>query len=196
MKSDLRAPVIRLLTDPEAARVLNLSASEIDHIVQVGGLRAVHVSARGGRRFWPADVAAAAAVPSHERSAPPAITTAEPSVLPVIASPTPVAAPRRTRSAAADPETADRGTADRGTALASRFLAVPARRPRRHGATAPPRARWQPYAAATERQAPTYLAFRDAEHVTGYLRARSKLDLAPEPPARADHRAVSEPVTA
>ena len=147
MKSDLRAPVIRLLTDPEAAVALDLTASEIDRIVEVGELRAVHVSARGGRRFWPADVAAAASVPTEATNGPAAISA----------------------------------KADRPSVMSSHDLPFPPHRVKRQVPIESTRARWQPYEAAVERASPTYLSFRDVEHVTGYLRARSTLDLAVEP---------------
>jgi hypothetical protein len=56
----------------------------------------------------------------------------------------------------------------------------------------PSHPRWPRYEAATERAASSYLAFRDAEHVTQYLRARQTLDVDPANSVHADVKRNAE----
>jgi hypothetical protein len=151
MKRDVRAPVIRLLTVSQAAVALGLTPVDVDRLVETGDLHVVNVSPHGGRRFWPADVDACASA--------------------------------RDGSIAAD---VDRTTAI-AVAAATSVIDLPSNAPAATGLPphrsrprldhAPIHPRWPRYEAATERPASSYLAFRDAEHVTQYLRARQTLDV-------------------
>jgi excisionase family DNA binding protein len=133
MKHANRNLPVRLLTVPEAAERLGLMISHLDRLVGDGRLTAVRVSAHSGRRFWPADVDAAAAGLAG------LVPAAEP----------PAAAP--------EPAEARRHTA------------------RLRPPTGPRHPRWARYQVVAERAPSSYLAFRDADHVTSYLQARATL---------------------
>jgi len=151
MKRDVRAPVIRLLTVSQAAVELGLTPVDVDRLVETGDLHAVNVSPHGGRRFWPADIDACAS--GLDGSIAPDVGRAD-----TIAVAAPVSA----------------------VDLPSDTTAVRVPPPHRSRAKfnhAPSHPRWPRYEVATERPASSYLAFRDAEHVTQYLRARQTLDV-------------------
>jgi hypothetical protein len=163
MKRDVRAPVIRLLTVSQTAIELGLTPVDVDRLVEAGELHAVNVSPHGGRRFWPADVEACAT----------GRTT-------------------RARSSAETDDSigvfapaADEPTID-ATTIAPVLTAAPPHRARAKLDLAPRHPRWPRYEAATERPGSSYLAFRDAEHVTQYLRARQTLDVDPASSVHAD----------
>jgi hypothetical protein len=154
MKRDVRAPVIRLLTERQAADHLGLTASAVGRLVQTGDLLALRVSPHGGRRFWPADVDAYA--------------TGRP--------------PRPTESGSADHGIRSAIDTDRGDPTATEPQTRPAATPRpphraltRLEATSR-RPSWPRFEATIERVAPGYLSFRDAEHVTRYVEARATLE--------------------
>jgi hypothetical protein len=155
MKRDVRAPVIRLLTERQAADHLGLTSSDVGRLVQTGDLLALRVSPHGGRRFWPADVDAYASGGPRRR-------TESGSALSAI------------RSAVA---------IGSGEAAATRTDTQPVTTPRPpHRAlprleTAPRRPSWPRFEATIERVAPGYLSFRDAEHVTRYVEARATLEI-------------------
>ena len=154
MKRDARAPVIRLLNVTEAANRLGLIPADVDRLVETLDLHDVNVSPHGGRRFWPADIEACATARADDRAAIAAgvAVTAEVRLAPTAptgVAPSPVPSP----------------------ALG------PPRRARSQFALAPQHPRWPRFEVAQERAASSYLAFRDAEHVTAYLRARATLDL-------------------
>jgi hypothetical protein len=131
-----RAPVIRLLTAPEAADRIGVQLGELERLVDVGALTVLRVSARDGRRFWPADVDAAADSVTEVWAATEAEAVA-------------------TKESSADP-----------------VPPVVRRRPAARRRTAPQRPRWAGFAFAPHRVRRVYLAFRDPEHVVGYLEAR------------------------
>ena len=155
MKRDVRAPVIRLLTERQAADHLGLSASDVGRLVQTGDLLALRVSPHGGRRFWPADVDAYAS-----------------------------GGPRRlTESGSAlDAIRSGIGTGSGEAAVSGSkpsFVAMP-RPPHRalpRLEATPRRPSWPRFEATVERVAPGYLSFRDAEHVTRYVEARATLEI-------------------
>jgi excisionase family DNA binding protein len=152
MKRDVRAPVIRLLTVPQAADQLGLTRSDVERLVETGDLHAVNVSPHGGRRFWPADVDACGLARAG-MSASTAIATAPPVDLD-----------------AAQPAITTR--------LGERTVAAdPPHRARIQLELTPRHPRWPRFELAQERTSSNYLAFRDAEHVTAYVRARATLEL-------------------
>ncbi len=130
---------VRLLTVPEAAERLGVMIADLDRLVDDGRLEAVPFSARAGRRFWPADVEAAAA------------------------------GPRRLDRPADGPDVPAGRDAAPAAAAAGRRPAPPRR------ATTPTHPRWARDRVTPERVPSTYLAFRDADHVTSYLQARATL---------------------
>ena len=154
MKRDARVPVIRLLTVSEAADRLELIPSDVDRMVETGSLQAVNVSPHGGRRFWPADVEACAGARSDG-------TASIRSVVGVMAAA--LVAPTVMADARPKP--------------AVRLAAGPPHRARAQFEQTPQHPRWPRFEVAPERPASNYLAFRDAEHVTAYLRARATLEL-------------------
>ena len=156
MKRDVRAPVIRLLTVSQAAVELGLTTGDVDRLVETGDLHAVNVSPHGGRRFWPADIEAR--VTGHATSTPPTAG---------IGAPISAIAPDAPQ------------LADEIRSIAPVIAARPPHRVRAKLDLVPSHPRWPRYEAATERAASSYLAFRDAEHVTSYLRARQTLDVDP-----------------
>ncbi len=181
MKRDARAPIIRLLTVPQAACRLGLTASDVDRLVESGYLHAVHLSPHGGRRFWPADVEACAKAGTNRPETSPTsgslvaaihldsteLGRGAPSIAPTIA---PTIAPSIAR--------------------------VPPHRARTPDAPAPKGPRWPRFEVAAERASSNYLAFRDAEHVTSYLRARATLALSSgkpvhDEPSRRSHELVT-----
>jgi hypothetical protein len=154
MKRDVRAPVIRLLTERQAADHLGLTASDVGRLVQTGDLLALRVSPHGGRRFWPADVDAyASGGPRRRRESGSALDGIRSAVAigpgdsAARTDPQPVATPRPPHRAL------------------TRLEATP-RRPS-----------WPRFEATIERVAPGYLSFRDAEHVTRYVEARAALEV-------------------
>lgn len=173
MKRSARPPVIRLMTVTEAAIELEMIPSEIDHLVDTGGLPALNVSAHRGRRLWPADVQAWATARADTSASidagdglmstsviGPLTTATSPSNVPPTAPPPATAAVPSDESEVADTR--------------------PAGPPRRaRTASVPQHPRWPRYEATSERPSSNYLAFRDAEHVTSYLRARATLELDP-----------------
>ena len=70
--------------------------------------------------------------------------------------------------------------------------AAPPHRARAKLDLTPRHPRWPRYEAATERPGSSYLAFRDAEHVTQYLRARQTLDIDPASSVHADAKRADE----
>jgi excisionase family DNA binding protein len=158
MKRDARPPVIRLLTVPEAADRLGLTPPDVDRMVETGHLCAVHVSPRGGRRFWPADVEACATAGMDQ----------------LTSSPSSGGFAAQIRSASAEPAPAESAT------IAPSLVRVPPRRVRTSFQGRLRRPRWPRFEVVAERVSSTYLGFRDAEHVTDYLRARASLALNPE----------------
>jgi len=156
MKRDARAPVIRLLNVTGAADRLGLIPADVDRLVETLDLHAVNVSPHGGRRFWPADIEACATAREDDRAA--------------IASGVAVAATTEVRLAPSAPMSVA------PSPVPSPELGPP-RRARSQFALAPQHPRWPRFEVAQERAASSYLAFRDAEHVTAYLRARATLDL-------------------
>jgi hypothetical protein len=160
MKSP-RTPSIRLMTVAQAADRLGLTVAAVDAAVATGALPAVCVSARGGRRFWPADVEAFAALSSDDAGGSMPSADMDTPVVSVAAGRVRVAAQR----------------SDRETLAVRRWFV--------------------PFEPAVERPASSYLAFRDAEHVTSYLRARSALLFRAETSVHADAApAARELVTA
>lgn len=157
MKRDTRAPVIRLLTVSQAAHELGLTTVDVDRLVETRELHAMSVSPHGGRRFWPADIAACARA---------------------------LAEPSGSTALAAEPMSVIVGESPRqlDPAIVAAVPATEARPPHRARAQrqqTPLHPRWPRYEAAVERPTSSYLAFRDAEHVTRYLRARRGIDLDP-----------------
>ena len=153
MKRDLRAPVIRLLTVPQAADQLGLTRSDVDRLVETGDLHAVNVSPHGGRRFWPADVDACGSA----RAGASVSSTATAPAAPI------------------DPDAAQPAITTR---LSARNVAAdPPHRARIQLELTPRHPRWPRFELAQERASSNYLAFRDAEHVTAYVRARATLEL-------------------
>jgi hypothetical protein len=151
MKRDVRAPVIRLLTVSQAAVELGVTPVDVDRLVETGDLHAVNVSPHGGRRFWPADVDACASGLDGSIAADVDRTTA----IAVDASASVIDLPSDSPATPVLPPHRARAKIDH----------------------APMHPRWPRYEVATERPASSYLAFRDAEHVTQYLRARQTLDV-------------------
>jgi hypothetical protein len=163
MKRDVRAPVVRLLTVSQAAIELGLTPVDVDRLVETGDLHAVNVSPHGGRRFWPADVeACASGRTARPRSS---VEIDEP-----VATAPPIEIP----------------------IVAPVLTAAPPHRARAKLDLAPRHPRWPRYEAATERPGSSYLAFRDAEHVTQYLRARQTLDIDPASSVHADAKRADE----
>jgi hypothetical protein len=156
MKRDVRAPVIRLLTVIEAADRLELIPADVDRMVERGNLQAVNVSPHGGRRFWPADVEALATARADGSESIGSVVGVMAAVVLV-----PTVAADAPPSHAAGP------------------VAGPPHRARTQLEQAPQHPRWPRFEVAPERPSSNYLAFRDAEHVTAYLRARATLDLDP-----------------
>jgi hypothetical protein len=169
MKQDVRAPVIRLLTVSQAAVELGLTTGDVDRLVETGDLHAVNVSPHGGRRFWPADIEACVTG-----------QTAQTRPTAGIDNPASTIAPE-----AAQPATDIRS-------IASADAVRPPHRVRAKLDLAPSHPRWPRYEAATERAASSYLAFRDAEHVTQYLRARQTLDVDPTNSVHSDAKPNAE----
>jgi hypothetical protein len=173
MKRDVRAPVIRLLTVSQAAIELGLTPVEVDRLVEIGDLHAVNVSPQGGRRFWPADVEACATGQADRTRASARIEAPTAAVVPV------------------DPD-----AAIENPVVAPAVAARPPHRSRAKVGLAPSHPRWPRYEATTERAASSYLAFRDVEHVTRYLRARQTLDVDPVSSVHADAKRAAELVIA
>lgn len=167
MKRDVRAPVIRLLTVSQAAVELGLTIGDVDRLVETGDLHAVNVSPHGGRRFWPADIEAC-------------VTGLTTPMRPTIDDPTSAIAPEAPQSA---PDI---------RSIASADAVRPPHRVRAKLDLTPSHPRWPRYEAATERAPSSYLAFRDAEHVTQYLRARQTLDADPANSVHADAKRNAE----
>ena len=155
MKRDVRAPVIRLLTERQAADHLGLTASDVGRLVQMGDLLALRVSPHGGRRFWPADVDAYATGGPRRR-------TESGSGLDAIRSAIDTGG-SETTAIRAEPEPV---TSLRPPHRALTRIETTSRRP------SSPR-----FEATIERVAPGYLSFRDAEHVTRYVEARATLEI-------------------
>jgi hypothetical protein len=155
MKRDVRAPVIRLLTERQAADHLGLTASDVGRLVQTGDLLALRVSPHGGRRFWPADVDAYAAG----------------------------GPPRQTDSGSAFDDIRSANATQSGEPAADTTEPQPVMSPRPpHRAltrleTTTRRPSWPRFEATVDRVAPGYLSFRDAEHVTRYVEARATLEI-------------------
>ena len=147
MKRPIRPPVIRLLTQSEAAARLGMTEIAVDALLAAGTLHALKVSPHGGQRYWPADIAALAAgtAPDHA-FVDPAPSETEPAPAPAPARP---AAPHRATRAP-----------------------LRVRRP-----SGPRWAGWSP--VQTPRPS-SYLAFRDAEHVSAYLRVRAEVATEPD----------------
>jgi excisionase family DNA binding protein len=150
MKRDVRAPVIRLLTVPQAADQLGLTRSDVDRLVETGSLHAVNVSPHGGRRFWPADVDACESARTSPSAA--SVTTLD-------------------AAAAAPVEPVH------VVIVPSSDAPDPPHRGRIQVELAPRHPRWPRFELVQERVSSSYLAFRDAEHVTAYVRARANLEL-------------------
>ena len=155
MKRDVRAPVIRLLTERQAADHLGLTATDVGRLVQTGDLLALRVSPHGGRRFWPADVVAYA-------SGGPSRRTESGSALSAIRS----ARGTESSEAAVSRSEAPRVAVPQPPHRALTRLEATSRRPS-----------WPRFEATIERVAPGYLSFRDAEHVTRYVQARATLEI-------------------
>lgn len=155
MKRDVRAPVIRLLTERQAADHLGLTASDVGRLVQTGDLLALRVSPHGGRRFWPADVDAYASGGPRRR-------TESWSALNAIRSAVAIGS----GDTAATTTEAQPVTMPRPPHRALTRLGSTSRRPS-----------WPRFEATIERVAPGYLSFRDAEHVTRYVEARAALEI-------------------
>ncbi|MBA2380664.1 MAG: helix-turn-helix domain-containing protein [Chloroflexi bacterium] len=161
MTRRIRPPIVRLLTVPEAATHLGLSAPDLDELADAGEIAAVRVSAHGGRRFWPRDVDAFA----FGRS-----TTSPAPLAPAVA-----ALPTDDRSADRPELTminAD-GPIDR--------TAIPqlGHRPARSGRLLD-RPHWLPFERSAVRAPSAYLAFKDAEHLQRYIRLRTDLVSPPD----------------
>jgi hypothetical protein len=155
MKRDVRAPVIRLLTERQAADHLGLTASDVGRLVQTGDLLALRVSPHGGRRFWPADVDAYASGGPRRR-------TESRSALDAIRSAT---------------DTGSSEAAVTGSETPSVAMPRPPHRALTRLEATPRRPSWPRFEATIERVAPGYLSFRDAEHVTRYVEARATLEI-------------------
>ena len=157
MKRDVRAPVIRLLTVPQVADRLGLTQADVDRLVESGELHAVNVSPHGGRRFWPADVGTCAAARALSGSSSSPGSSSFDLNIPIgVRKAEPVMA---------------------GPGLASRLPIDPPHRARTQHELQPQHPRWPRFEVVPERASSNYLAFRDAEHVTAYLRARATLDI-------------------
>ncbi len=155
MKRDVRAPVIRLLTERQAADHLGLTASDVGRLVQTGDLLALRVSPHGGRRFWPADVDAYATGGPRR---PTECGSAFEGIRSAVALESSEAAARRSETQSV--------TLPRPPHRALTRLETTSRRPS-----------WPRFEATIERVAPGYLSFRDAEHVTRYVEARASLEI-------------------
>jgi hypothetical protein len=155
MKRDVRAPVIRLLTERQAADHLGLTASDVGRLVQTGDLLALRVSPHGGRRFWPADVDAYATGGPRPRTEP---VSALDAIRTRVGTGSSDASSARTKPEAI--------TTPRPPHRALTRLETMSRRPS-----------WPRFEATVERVAPGYLSFRDAEHVTRYVEARAALEI-------------------
>jgi excisionase family DNA binding protein len=146
-----RDPVVRLLTNAQAASELGVSLSALDRLVLAGEIKAVQVSARRGRRFWPRDVAAWRRM-SGARPVPGVAAGAAPGADPAIIA----AAPGAAVPVAATP-------------IAATLIA--AQRPGASPTTRRPH--WLPFAVPTKRVQPTYIGFADAATLTRFLRLRA-----------------------
>jgi hypothetical protein len=155
MKRDVRAPVIRLLTERQAADHLGLTASDVGRLVLTGDLLALRVSPHGGRRFWPADVDAYASGGPRRRTE---SGSALDAIRPAIGT--------GSSDATATGTKAQPVTMPQPPHRALTRLEATSRRPT-----------WPRFEAIIERVAPGYLSFRDAEHVTRYVEARASLEI-------------------